>query len=152
MHICCHLPRDCMCMYAAICPEIVESFDLFVITIMTSGWNPFVQILSRSVLRNYTWQRFHIFKADQSYMKPVHCQVLLIFNLENMTFTLKIVFGPLLRNYKWLLLHIFRAFQWPVHCVVIWLFDLLRNYKWLLLHIFRAFQWPVHCVVIWPFD
>ncbi len=31
------------------------------------------------VYRNYTWQLFHIFRADQSDMVPVHCKVMLTF-------------------------------------------------------------------------
>ncbi len=39
---------------------------------------PSTQILSGPVIRNYTWQLFHMFRADQSYMEPVHCKVTLI--------------------------------------------------------------------------
>ncbi len=38
---------------------------------------PPIQIVSRPVLRNYTWQLFHSFKADPPYMEHVHCKVIL---------------------------------------------------------------------------
>ncbi len=37
----------------------------------------FIQILPRPVFRNYLWQLYHIFRADQPYMEPVHCQLIL---------------------------------------------------------------------------
>ncbi len=47
---------------------------------------------------------------------------LLSSSLENMTFTLKLLFWPLLRHYKWQLLHTFRVHQpirGPMYCAVI---------------------------------
>ncbi len=44
---------------------------------MTFGRNSFIQILFRIVIRNYTWELFHIFMADQSCYEPIHCLVIL---------------------------------------------------------------------------
>ncbi len=81
-------------------------------------FHPSVQIWYMLVLRNDTWQLFHIFLTDQSYMEPVYCKVNVTIGLESMTFTLKIMSRPLLRNYKWQVVDIIRAYQ-PVHTRVI---------------------------------
>ncbi len=54
--------------------------------------HPSVQILFGPVLRIYTCQLFEIYRTDQSYMEPIHCNLyygLLAFVLEIMTFTIK---------------------------------------------------------------
>ncbi len=76
-----------------------------------------ILILSRPLLRDITWQWFHIFNADHSYMEPLECQVILTFSpsaLKSMTVTLKMS-GPLLWNYKWQLLHILRTYWYYNH-------------------------------------
>ncbi len=59
---------------------------------------PSVPIFYVPILRNYTWYLFHIFRTDQYCMELLQLVGyfdLLIFSLENMTFTLKFMFWPL---------------------------------------------------------
>ncbi len=97
-------------------------------------WWPFIQILFRPILRNYTWQLFNIFRVDQSDMEPVQGQVILTFwpsvliiwpSKSNFvqTMILTILSSPLLRNYKWQLLHLFNL-TWDFGPEVIQPFDL----------------------------
>ncbi len=110
----------------------------------------------------------HIFRADLSVglFWPFN------FDLETMTFTLKILSRSLLRNYKCHLLHIFRAYQhiiWSVQDHLDLLTFDLHHTPWKccpvhcsahkvymqLLHIFRPHQpcvGHVHCRVILAFD
>ncbi len=77
--------------------------------------------------------------AYQSKIGPVHCDViflfhLLRFDLDIMTFTLKILSSPLLSlETAWQLLHIFRTHQpymGPLHCRVISTFSPLILKLW----------------------
>ncbi len=77
-------------------------------------------------------------------MEPLHSSYfdLLTFSPENMTFTLKIMYGPLLRNYKWQLLHISGHINLP--------WDLCTAG---LLWPFDFWPWPYDCYlenVVWP--
>ncbi len=49
----------------------------------------------------------------------------LTFSLKNMTFTMKILFGPLLRNYKWQQLHVLWSCQADRTCALQSHFELL---------------------------